>query len=82
MIVRQGSLLRLPGVTIWAIFEFLGGMVIYSAYQVKRTARFKSYRHLGVYPSKVFSTGGTVSTIPWPPMAPITAPGGRDLDDF
>ena len=26
----------------------------------------KSHRHLGVHPNKVFSAGGTVSTIPWP----------------
>ena len=42
----------------------------------------KSYRHLGVYASKVFSTGGTVLTIPWPSTMPIIALGGRDLGDF
>ena len=53
-----------------------------SSYQGKAFTLVKSHRYLGVYPSKVFSTGGTVSTTPWPPMAHIMAPGGRDLADF
>ena len=55
--------------------------MISNSYQVKAFTYVKSYRHLGVYPSKVFSTGCTVSTTPCPPMAPIIAPGGRDLED-
>ena len=31
----QRRRLWLPGVVIWAIFEVLGGLVIYSSYQVK-----------------------------------------------
>ena len=50
----QRRLLRLPGVAIWTIFEFLGGLVIYiySSYQVKSTTEIESYRYLGIYASK------------------------------
>jgi len=37
----QERLLRLPGVTIWTFFEFLGGLVIHSSCQVKTTTRIK-----------------------------------------
>ena len=77
----QGRLLRFLKVAIWTIFEFLGGLVIYKSYQVKVFTWIKSYICLWVYTQKGFSAGGTVSTIPCTSMAPITAPGGRDLGD-
>ena len=56
--------------------------MISNSYQVKAFTLVKSHRYLGVYPSKVFSAWTEVSTTPCPPMAPIMAPGGRDLVDF
>ena len=54
-LVPKRYLLRLPGVAIWDIFEFLDGLVIYSLYQVEATTWIKSYVDLGTYPRKVFS---------------------------
>ena len=54
----------------------------HSAYHVTPTTFIKSYRRLGAYTKKDISAWTEVSTIPCPPMAPITAPGGRDLGDF
>ena len=71
-----------PGGRDLGDFEFLGGLVISNSYQVKAFTLVKSHRYLGVYPSKVFSAWTEVSTTPCPPMAPIMAPGGRDLVDF
>ena len=51
----QGKVLWLPGVAIWAIFEFLGGLVIYSSYQVKAITCLKSSLFVGTYPHRVFS---------------------------
>ena len=53
-----------------------------SSHKVKTTIGIKSYRRLCKYASKVFSAWTEVSTIPCPPMAPCSAPGGRDLGDF
>ena len=52
-----------------------------NSYQVKAFTYVKSYCHLGAYASTAFSAWTEVSTIPCSPMAPITAPGGRDLED-
>ena len=81
-LVPQRRLLRLPGVAIWDIFEVLDGLMTCSSYQVEATTKIKSYIHLGTYPGKVVSAGGTVWSIPWPSTVPITAPGGRDLGYF
>ena len=67
---------------MWAIFEFLGGLVIYSSYQVMATTCLKLFLFLWVYAKKGFSSGGTVWSATWPSRASITAPGGRDLGDF
>jgi hypothetical protein len=78
----QGKVLWLPGVAVWAIFEFLGGRVTYSSYQVKPTTRIFLYRHLWVYIKKDSSAWTEVWSISWPSRASITAPGGRGLGDF
>ena len=62
----QGRLLRLPGVTIWAFFDFLGGLVIYSSYQVESTTYLKSNLQLGIYAEKVFSAWTEVWSGTWP----------------
>ena len=77
----QGSLLWLPEVAIWKIFEILSGL-IYIAYQVQPTTCLKSFHFLCTYPRKVFSALAEVWSIPWPSTTSIMAPGGRDLDDF
>ena len=56
--------------------------MIDSSYQVEATTWIKSYLHLGPYPDKVFSAGGTVWSIPWSSTVPITVVGGRDLGYF
>ena len=66
----------------WAIFEFLGGLVIYSSCQVEQTTYLKSFHFLCTYSHKVFSAWAEVWTGTWPSTAPIIAPGGRDLGDF
>ena len=63
-------------------FEFLGGLVIYSSYQVKRTTYLKSFHFLCTHPRKDSSAWTEVWSISWPSTAPIMAPGGRDLGDF
>ena len=65
-----------------SIFEFLGGLVIYSSYQVQQITYLKSFHFLFTYPRKVFSAWTEVWTGAWPSTAPIMAPGGRDLGDF
>ena len=45
------------------IFEFLGGLVIYSSYQVQRTTCLKSSLFLCTYPRKVFSAWTEVPTV-------------------
>ena len=70
------------GVAIWTIFEFLGGLVIYSSYQVCTTTCLKSFRYLWVYPGKVFSAWTEVWTGTWPSRSFIIPSGGRDLGDF
>ena len=79
MLGPQRRLLWLPEVAIWEIFEFLGGLVISSSYQVKTTTYLKSSLFLFTYARKVFSAWTEVWTIPWPSAASIMAPGGRDL---
>ena len=64
------------------IFEFLGGLVIYSSYQVQGTTCLKSFHFLCTYPGKVFSAWTEVWTGTWPSSASIMASGGRDLGDF
>ena len=82
MLGHQRRLLWLPEVAIWEIFEFLGGLVISSSYQVKTTTYLKSSLFLFPYPRKVFSAWTEVSSSAWPSAASIMAPGGRDLGDF
>ena len=82
MLGHQRRLLWLPEVAIWEIFEFLGGLVISSSYQVKTTTYLKSSLFLFPYPRKVFSAWTEVWIIPWPSTAPIMSPGGRDLGRF
>ena len=64
------------------IFEVLGGLVTYSSYQVEATTKIKLYRHLVPYPRKVFSTGGTVSTIPCSQRRLLRLPGVAIWADF
>ena len=82
MLGHQRRLLWLPEVAIWEIFEFLGGLVIHSSYQVKTTTYLKSSLLLCTYPRKVFSAWTEVWSGAWPSTASIMAPGGRDLGDF
>ena len=72
LLLPQGRLLRLPGAAIYAIIEFLGGLVIYSSRHVRATTKIFSYHYLWVWAKK-----GT-----WPSWVSIVALGGRDLDDF
>ena len=78
----QRRLLWLPGVAIWTIVEFLGGLVIYHFHHAYTNPEIKPYRYLCAYPSKDSSAWIEVWSIPWPSKAPITAPKGRDLGDF
>ena len=78
----QRRLLWLPEVAIWEIFEFLGGLVIHSSYQVKTTTYLKSSLFLFTYARKVFSAWAEVWSGAWPSTASIMAPEDRDLGDF
>ena len=64
------------------IFEIRGGLVTCSSCHVRPTTRVQSHRCLGMYPRKVSSAWTEVWSIPWPSTAPITAPGGRDMEHF
>ena len=74
MLGPQGCLLRLSEVAFWTIFEILGGLVIYSSYQVNVTTYLESFLFLCVCAKKGFSSGGTVWPDTWPSRASIMAP--------
>ena len=78
----QRRLLRLQGVAIWEVFEFLGGLVIYHSHHVNTNPEIKPYRYLCTYPSKDSSAWTEVWSIAWPSKASIIAPGGRNLGGF
>ena len=78
----QRRLLRLPGVAIWADFEFLGGLVIHSSRHASTNPEIKPYRYLETHTNKDASAWTEVSTRTCPPTERITAPGGRDLGEF
>ena len=77
LLVPQERLLWLQEVAIWEIFEFLGGLVIYSSYQVDVLTWVKSYLYLCIYPKKGFSSGGTVWSGTYRARPSITVPEGR-----
>ena len=82
VLAPQRRLLWLPEVAIGTIFEFLGGLVIDSSYQVDATTCLKSFHFLCAYPRKVVSAWTEVWTGAWPSTASIMAPGGRKPGDF
>ena len=78
----QRRLLWLPGVVVWAIFEILSELVIYSSRHMERNPEVKSYRHLYGYTKKGFSAWTEVWSGAWPSTASIMAPGGRFGQNF
>ena len=82
MLGPQRRPLLLPRVAIWAIFVFLGDLVIYNSHHINTNSEIKPYHYLCIDPSKDSSAWTEVWTIPWTSTMPITAPGGRDLEGF
>jgi len=56
--------------------------VTYSSYLIEATTWIKSYIHLGTYANEDLSAWTKVWICIGPATAPISAPGGRDLEDF
>ena len=70
------------GSRFWPNFEFLGGLVIYIAYQVQATTKIKPYSDVGISVKTESSAWGKVWSGTWTSRASIMAPGGHDLGSY
>ena len=79
ILVPQRRLLRLPGVAIWKVFEFLGELVIYNSHHMNTNPEIKSYCRFCTYPNKDSSAWTEVWSGAWSSRASIMAPDAMKL---